>query len=68
MKAISDVLKEFLVILLAYLNGLKAQKDAQKIDQLEFDLEGVQRVEDVAISRDRNTAITRLRERNRVRD
>lgn len=68
MKAISDVIKEFLVILLAYLNGLKSQKDAQKIDQLEFDLEAVQRVEDVAISNDRNIALERLHKAGRVRD
>ena len=68
MKAISDFFKDFLVILLAYLNGLKAQKDAQKIDQLEYDLEGAKRVEDVAISSDRDAAVERMRKRNRVRD
>lgn len=68
MKYFSDLFKDFLVILLAYLNGLKAQKDAQKIDQLEYDLESAKRVEDVAISLDRDAALRRLRENNRVRD
>ncbi len=68
MKYFSDLFKDFLVILLAYLNGLKAQKDAQKIDQLEYDLEGAKRVEDVAISIDRDAAAERMRQRGRLRD
>lgn len=68
MKTLSDFFKDFLVILLAYLNGLKAQKDAQRIDQLEYDLEGAKRVEDVAISLDRDAALERMRKYSRVRD
>ncbi len=68
MKYFSDLIKDFLVIPLAYFNGLKAQKDAQRIEDLEFDLETAKRVEDVAISLDRDAALERLHKNNRVRD